>query len=313
MKQFLKLCEVVEQQGGIYAYQPPNLPDWNGDEWVIDPHVSGQFAQIVKDNNVFVFSENAFPLKPDLSVRAMVETQASPVPRIDAPFKTFSIEMINGSIAYPTDDNCIYTECLLVTEHGNVGGATLYVVIALSRQDKPGKKGYFVSADICSNKLSGVSKPGEVSITIISDDETGQSTAYLPNTAMLNLVRVFLERLDNEAAGLEKVPTERLRVGKGKGRSLVKINKIIHVAPKYIRKKYAAHEKREIVWSHSWFSRGHWRHFWLDEIKGIVDMEQIGKDRDGNYVERGRTWVVDSIKGDKDKELIHKVRVVRGK
>lgn len=51
-------------------------------------------------------------------------------------------------------------------------------------------------------------------------------------------------------------------------------------------------------WKHSWECVGHWR-----KLNGI------GKDRNGEYNQMGRTWVLPHIKG--DGELIKKTRVVK--
>jgi hypothetical protein len=57
---------------------------------------------------------------------------------------------------------------------------------------------------------------------------------------------------------------------------------------------------RPVVWTHQWRSRGHWR-----------KMTGIGKNADGSYCERNRTWVIDSIKGPEDKALVEKQHVVK--
>jgi hypothetical protein len=59
---------------------------------------------------------------------------------------------------------------------------------------------------------------------------------------------------------------------------------------------------KNIQWSHSWKSCGHWR-----KVKGI------GKNRKGDYCLEGRTWVRPCVKGNKVLEPIQKTRVVQAK
>jgi len=79
----------------------------------------------------------------------------------------------------------------------------------------------------------------------------------------------------------------------GQGKK-VKIKKVIYVGK---RKTIEAQGNRSVDWSHKWLVSGHWR-----DIKGI------GKDRDGKYVEKDRTWVVPHKKG--KGVLVDKIRKV---
>jgi hypothetical protein len=54
----------------------------------------------------------------------------------------------------------------------------------------------------------------------------------------------------------------------------------------------------QMVYSHQWRVRGHWRY-----------IDGIGKDFRGNYNQNGRTWVCDHIKGPDDKPLVEKYRI----
>lgn len=55
---------------------------------------------------------------------------------------------------------------------------------------------------------------------------------------------------------------------------------------------------RKVEWKHCWEVMGHWR-----------KIEGIGKDRDGEYNQHGRTWVNPCVKGEGD--LIKKVRIIK--
>lgn len=57
-----------------------------------------------------------------------------------------------------------------------------------------------------------------------------------------------------------------------------------------------------IEWSYRFAVMGHWRR--------LPDSTKIGKDRSGDYIVPGATWVVDHIRGDENLPLIDKTRVV---
>jgi hypothetical protein len=78
-----------------------------------------------------------------------------------------------------------------------------------------------------------------------------------------------------------------------------KINNVIHVVPKQAKKEYA-HLNQTIDWSHRWEVRGHWR-----------KISTIGRDRSGQYVIPGYTWVKDFVKGPEEKQLVKKIRVFK--
>ena len=102
--------------------------------------------------------------------------------------------------------------------------------------------------------------------------------------------------------GEEKL-RERLRIGSGKDRKLVKIKKIVHIRPKKKGKhKLTLDEPSNIVWSHSWESRAHWR----------ILPGGIGKGPDWVYDVKGWTWVVASVKGPDKDNPVTKIRVVQG-
>lgn len=78
------------------------------------------------------------------------------------------------------------------------------------------------------------------------------------------------------------------------------IRRIVRILPKRKYKKAEPITQHGVIdWSHRWEVRGHWR-----DIKGV------GKDRAGNYVVHGHTWVKDFVKGPEDKPLIVKNRVL---
>lgn len=84
-------------------------------------------------------------------------------------------------------------------------------------------------------------------------------------------------------------------------RKPLEIRRIVRILPKHVRKAEVTPltDHGIIDWSHRWEVRGHWR-----KVHGL------GKDRAGDYVVTGWTWVRDFVKGPEDKPLIKKTRVV---
>jgi len=77
------------------------------------------------------------------------------------------------------------------------------------------------------------------------------------------------------------------------------INKVVYISPKERAKSIHPSPGKKINWTHKWEVRGHWRR-----------IKSIGKNRDGEYIISGFTWVKDFVKG--DGELVVKSRVVLG-
>lgn len=77
------------------------------------------------------------------------------------------------------------------------------------------------------------------------------------------------------------------------------------VTSKKLYLKNSNKNKQKINFNHRWSVRGHWRY--LDSLKD----GKLGKNRNGERVEVGRTWVVAQERGDKTKPLIKKNRFVK--
>jgi len=119
------------------------------------------------------------------------------------------------------------------------------------------------------------------------------------NNAGFKLTAHLLRVLNESQRQLVEKIKIRARMGKGKDRKPFKINQIVRVYPKgKKREKVKPLFGGKIDYSHRWESRGHWR-----EVMGI------GKNRAGQYVISGATWVIPSIKGPKGKPLVKKIRI----
>lgn len=115
------------------------------------------------------------------------------------------------------------------------------------------------------------------------------------------LCEAYINRLNDESQGEEKVDKLTVLISKTKGKYEHKIKKIIHIRPKKDQIKSNSETSNTIDWSHRWFVRGHWR-----------VTEGLGKDREGNYCVEGFTWVKEHVKGPEGKPLVQeKVRFVK--
>lgn len=114
------------------------------------------------------------------------------------------------------------------------------------------------------------------------------------------LLQTFIDRLNTEEVGVQKIK-ERMKIGTGKTKRQIEIRKITYISPKRSMNKIESVYSLTIDWSHRWFVRGHWRD---------ITSDHLGKNRAGDYCLYGQTWVVEHAKGNPDKEILNKVRVV---
>lgn len=194
-----------------------------------------------------------------------IDAEENSSKELDAPFKVFSIEMIGQknhiSVSRHTDEADISITCILAYEWS------------------PRKYILYTHAVSLSNP--------NMSRVIITE-------------ASFDIVRSFIDRLNKEETGVQKVK-ERIKIGTGPTKRTVEIRKITYVSPKRSISKVRSDYSFPIDWSHRWFVRGHWRE---------LSPNQLGKDRAGEYCVAGMTWVKEHEKGNPEKELINKVRFV---
>jgi hypothetical protein len=266
MKNFLKLIETVKSKGIV------------GDKNEITSEFGlEKFWQMVEACEVFVFTpsnketQTSGPdateehknhkMNADGSVDCP-ECDAIIHPKIYAPFKVFSYEILNGNITSPKDDQVefpIFTKCVMVYE---VEPATKYHYFSL------------------------VDHPD--GLNVISSNAFGFITQQM------------FKRIEaaGDREGEEKV-REKIKIGTGKNKRFHTIRKIIHVCPK---KSVATYDGTiyggKVDFSHRFSVRGHWRslpeklgkdrdgnysvHGWTwvsDYIKGPEDKPLIRKTR----------------------------------
>lgn len=97
---------------------------------------------------------------------------------------------------------------------------------------------------------------------------------------------------------------------KGQGIRFLKPNSTIYISTKEKREAKYQYEGKKTTWFRRFAKRGHWRRFFIEGTEEI-DYSKTGKDREGNYVVKGMTWVVDHIVGPDDAPLMKQTRVVK--
>jgi hypothetical protein len=199
--------------------------------------------------------------------------------KYDAPFKVWSAEFPGQTyvtVSRPDDPIAVDIDCILAFEQP--------------------KQGWFYFA------LTKVKRGLQ------------ESDGVILITNLDGVVKSLVDRMNSntDRFGTENV-REKIKVGSGKSKRFITIRKVIHVRPKSQVTEHNSETGKIIEWGHRWWVRGAWHHFWLDKEKTILDTSRIGKDRDGNYCEQGRTWHVEHVKGPEDKPLVTKTRIIHGK
>ena len=186
---------------------------------------------------------------------------------IDAPFRNFSFEVLGKAITVShSDEPECNIECVVVHEK------------------KPKQFIFFILYKITGRYV------------VFAEELSENNTV---SVSINNLVILYTQRITREASGTEKTGL-RVKLRYGNEKKLIKLKRIIHIAPKSQKERYALNNLRQIDWHSRWTQRGHWR--------DIGD--KVGKDRNGAYCIKGKTWVVECVKGPEDKPLIRKTRIV---
>jgi hypothetical protein len=109
----------------------------------------------------------------------------------------------------------------------------------------------------------------------------------------------MIEKLNSKKSKTGLVRTnERIKIRSGEESRIHKIKSIVYI--KDYNSKTEDFQSRDIDWSHRWSVRGHWR-----------KVDSIGKNRAGEYVISGWTWVTEHEKGPDEAPLITKTRIVK--
>jgi hypothetical protein len=113
----------------------------------------------------------------------------------------------------------------------------------------------------------------------------------------LALADIFCKTLPKCKIGKE-ITRINVKIGTGQDKEQHRIREVIHLAPRTTFKLNPTISKK-IDWTHAFDVRGHWR-----QISGR------GKDRNGEYVVDGFTWVKNYVKGEEKMPFVKKIRLV---
>lgn len=189
--------------------------------------------------------------------------------------------------------------CILVNTQVSAQLPDLYVMykrMTMAAMTHP--KDEFFAADPYLYSTSLVTASGVTNGSVHKPTDDSAIDGY---RSMLGAVNKFLEMTEVERT--LKRPTKnaaiKYRNPKNRKKKLKIVKPVVFVVGKCFKKE-PGDGSTIVAWTHQWRSRGHWR-----KLKGI------GKNTDGIYCERDRTWVVDCIKGPEEKELIEKQHVVK--
>jgi hypothetical protein len=272
VRYFKEMCKAARENGVGSAYNPKN-----------DDYATREFFRCVETCEVFVYADRAD--------NAVDDIPDYPVEQLDAPFPVFSIEMQTKPIVrlVSPSGGTSNVHCVMVAELSSNQISTELVMRAADEASSPALFVVFCLVD----RLKGGK---HVMLFRVSEDH---------NRRIYDLVRSNLDRLAADKDGVEEVPdVVMLPAGKnGTKKKPHPIRRIFHVVPRNMYKRYGLGPGREIDWTHRWSVRGHWVHF--------TDKAKVGKNRAGEYVERGRTWRSEHEKGPEDKVLVKKTRLVK--
>ncbi len=208
------------------------------------------------------------------------------------------------------DNEMVFVGCLLSTEVVDGSPRLMVQAVTVANLIKDGRK---VETRITTVKygitnhlihwmnLVMMSQGNESGKNLTLPDDSSGIAYGLMCPSFYTVIGFMLSLRNKEVRmGSERV-NERIKVGSGKDKRLVKIKQVVHVA---LHRKDSVLPKttpqgREIDWSHRWEVMGHWR-----KVGGI------GKDPTGLYGIKGFTWVTPHERGPENKPVVKKVRVI---
>ena len=270
------------------------------------------FWQAFRQNNVFVFSPlNKEPSSLDMDVSDL-DFIKKEMRDFHQPFNVFSIEVANQNIttAHPTSDRKIDIGCIMIYDMGAENKfesrknlKMLFVLYYFEK--KP-----YVFMEFVGDFKSDFDKSTQVEMFCINIDGKKMSNFVMQNIYS-EIIKKMTDRLNSQSSvGVESVDIKIHYRGKHNSREKAEIRKIVHIVPKKYRPDYKPVFKKEIEWTHRFWRRGTWVNFYKED--GSIDMSKLGKNREGEYVEFGRTWRIESIVNSdrEDLPLVSKTRVV---
>jgi hypothetical protein len=252
-------------------------------------HLHGDSADWLFEN----FIKEAHPFLFTLPTEVTTETVEPVEDPLDLPYPVISVEVLNGYVTTPhwDDEMRVWINCFIVREIAPKEYEFLaYCEFAeANKAVQPLYKDEEAFNDIARliQYRNQEKRPSLARVTKESDPT---------NFAIFNgLLKRYLERLSKERMG-QAGRENKIKIGTGKDKQFYRPKNIVVVTPKNnVETLTASGEGGTIDWSYRWEVRGHWR-----TVKGV------GKDRAGNYIVPGFTWIPNHVRGPEDKPIMKK-------
>lgn len=211
-----------------------------------------------------------------------------------APFPYFSIEM-DGSAPLTSLSGDHKIIAMVIKE---IAPGDYHFWLRFEREGAPNGRFYFEA-----------SRRSLKSLAIVGGDrqekdmtsQFGESYLIEAQSAYLSIVEAFISRIHTKKVGTTTAPGfVRYKDRAGQKRKHYPRD-VIYVS-RVSKKSNPPATNRTVNWSHSWDVSAHWRK--------LKNPESLGKDRAGNRVVKGFTFIGEYAKGE-GRELITKTRKVR--
>ena len=211
-----------------------------------------------------------------------------------APFPYFSIEMEGKNVL--TSLNGDHKIIAMVVKELSPGSYHFW--LRFERKGAPNGRFYFEASSRSLKSLAIVN--GERQVKDMTE-HFGESYLIEAQSAYLSIVEAFISRLHTKKLGVTRgVGFVRYKNAAGQKKKHVP-REVIYVS-NVSKKSQPPATSRPVNWSHSWDVAAHWRR--------LKNPESLGKDRAGNRVVKGFTFIGNYAKGE-GRELITKTRKVR--
>lgn len=224
-------------------------------------------------------------------------------PEISAPFEDGSDRQVFKLYGYLIKE--ISPERFLVFEVSE---------IEADRYRDTGYKGVIPMVNVFNIDLKSIEKTLLMMRAI--DDGTFDRTPDAHIIKEITCVMNFTKSISVKRVGVEVSRQFNIKSrGIGTGFTSMKYDNIVHIADKEEYEYVRPLDDSTIDWEFRGFWRGHWRAFYVSDLKDqfgrdVVDYTRTGKNRAGVYDVPGYTWVVEHTKGDSRLAEIKTRRVI---
>ena len=307
--QIKKMAEIVSQEG-VQIYEMIYNPETGMTENKARKSYEAEriFWRAFDKNIPFCFS----PIHEIPTVVAENDNILADYKQFDIPFSVFSIEVSNQMITVSNDPKApIGIGCIMVCDRMETSNdfdklKPIMLFILYYYQNVPYVFLEFISSDQMTDDGQ------HLKLFKIDNFDVNKDATFAFHNIHTHIISEFTERLNKESTvGNEDVNINIHYKGKHNKRQKTQIRRIVHIVPKSARKLNHSISGKEVEWTHRFWRRGTWVNFYKED--GSVDFNKVGKNRDGEYCEYGRTWRIESIVNQylEHLPLINKTRVVK--